>query len=117
MQRHIADVMVPVRDYARQVQFYKEFLGLETVFAGKEFTLLRDGTTKQTVCLADGTALTGPCVSVQTDDLATSLDALQKAGGSVRKRWEFPQIRGAICADPEGREMMLWQGDRQAKFG
>jgi predicted enzyme related to lactoylglutathione lyase len=42
-------------------------------------------------------------------DLEASIKALEVSGGVVQGRWEYPEMIGAHCLDPQGNRLMLWQ--------
>ena len=109
-KRNFSDTMIAAKDYKKLVSFYTDFVGLEVAESTKNYTMLVDQEKKQCLCITDGPSVTSTSPGIAVTDLAQSLIDLKVMGGTVLKTWEFASMKGANCQDPEGNELMIWQG-------
>ena len=107
--RSFTDTMMSVKNFEKQIEFYTNFLGLSIVHKVTGYALLKDNESGQVLCITDGESVASVSPGITTANLEDSLAELNKLGGSVVKRWEYSDMIGANCKDPEGNELMIWQ--------
>jgi predicted enzyme related to lactoylglutathione lyase len=106
----LANVLHPVADVAAATAFYQETLGLTLKFAdGDRYAALDAGTT--TLALAGPAEdIAGvPAASFKVPDVATALDAITRAGGTIlRPAEQGPHEIRAVVRDPWGNTMVVY---------
>ncbi len=109
-KRNFSDTMIAAKDYEKLVSFYTGFVGLEVTESSEKFTMLVDREKKQCLCITNGESVSSTSPGILVTDLAQSLIDLKSMNGKILKTWEFASMKGANCLDPEGNELMIWQG-------
>lgn len=105
----LKDMMIAAQHLPTLTNFYATCFGLRTDQKGECFTTLVDPVSAQRLCLTDGPSVSRASPGIGTESLEETLAAVARCGGKVLSRWEFPRMKGANCADPEGNEILVWQ--------
>jgi uncharacterized protein len=100
-----------VTDMARAQRFYAAAFGWEFTEYGPAYAGIRrrSGGEIGGLRLESEVASGGPLVILYSDDLESSLSAVQKAGGEITQdTFEFPGGRRFQFKDPSGNELAVW---------
>jgi predicted enzyme related to lactoylglutathione lyase len=112
MVRKFKDTMISASDFGGLVSFYENFWGVKAV-RNDDFAMLVDRETKQSLCITNGPSVTATSPGFAVDDIEKAVNDVTQLGGKVIRRWEFSTMKGANCYDPEGNEIMIWQGEHK----
>ncbi len=114
-QHHTIDyVELVVTDLAAAKQFYASAFGWEFVDYGPTYAGIAsgrgDGSEVGGLLLAEEPRpVGGPLVLLYSDDLDTTRDAIEPAGGRIlQEPYDFPGGRRLHFADPSGNELGVW---------
>lgn len=114
MARKFFDTMISASDFPKMVEFYEKFWGLTVTDRHEYYAMLVDPVTGQKLCITNGPSVTQTSPGFDVDDIDKAVRDVEVLGGKVLRRWELKGKKGANCQDPEGNEIMIWQGNFSA---
>ncbi len=110
LAKKVGMVIHPVKDLGAAEAFYRDALGLESMFRdGDRFAAFKAG--EVTIALAAGEEILADraTVSYKVDDLQAAVVALEKAGAAVeRSIEEGPHELRAVLRDPSGNPFVVY---------
>ena len=107
----LGNVLYPVPDVAKAIEFYGDGLGLPLKFAdGDRYAALNGGRTTFALAGPEEDVTGGrPAASFKVADVAASIARLQEAGATVLSPLsEGPHEYRAVLADPWGNAFVLY---------
>jgi catechol 2,3-dioxygenase-like lactoylglutathione lyase family enzyme len=107
---------MPSRDVARDLAFYEDVLGAETVFAIERFgtrvaevRLSGDG---PRILLAEHISGDAPVLLYRVDELGAAMAELEGRGLSFEMEFGFPYGEGALFHAPGGQRLAIYERTR-----
>jgi len=122
MARHhrIDYVEFPVRDLTRSKRFYEAAFGWAFTDYGPGYSAIlgADGRDMGGLAVAEDIQGGGPLVILNSDDLAATLAAVERAGGRVVAHpYGFPGGCRFEFIDPDGHRLAVWSEAADARDG
>ncbi len=97
-------------DLGQTKAFYTKALGFEFTDYGPEYAAVEGGPVQ--LGFAAGKEPAAPMPTFETDNLEAALDAVEKAGGTIKVPiFAFPGGRRFQFLDPSGNEIAIYQAD------
>ncbi len=103
-------VLYPVDDLSNALAFYQEALGLALkVRDGDRFCALDAGGATLALAAGDERVASGPCASLEVDDVDSVVARMTAAGAQIERAAEDgPHERRALLRDPAGNPLVIY---------